>query len=332
MRVFAQQQKQQEAINPAFSSLLPKETRFHQASASIRQAREKYGDIISSPTREGLRQASLVVTEACTLEGHVKHFQINRAGRIEKLASRRKRGGLVRPTGDFHTAVSLNQIRQQDQESQSKNNVKMMKAQLREGRRIVNLELSRLKKAYTAAITERRAVGLKRIPRKAWLDLTKQHEEFLILKVQNKEYAALINYKDDPFFFNTTGSRSQHTEEVIQRALTRPHILEQMSECSWGTETDGSIDIVMGPFQDDNDEDEDEEVIEEASQEASQEATQETTQEGTQETLPSLAGDVGSDDEFYSPPSSPTLPRSKSRYHDIQKILADYRQSRNQCL
>lgn len=89
---------------------------------------------------------------------------------------------------------------------------------------------------------------------KAWLQHTKKHEEFLILEVQNKEYANLINYKDDPFFFDTLGSRLQYVKEVIQRALTKPHILEQMSECSWGDPTNSSVDIRMGPFGDEDDE------------------------------------------------------------------------------
>lgn len=148
MRVFSEKQKQREAINPAFSSLLPRETRFHQASTSVHQAREKYGNLMSSPTREGLRQASLVVTEACALENHVNNFIVDRNRRIERLGSRRKRGGLVRPTGEFHTAVSLDQIRQQDQRSRKASEAKMMKAQLREGRRVVKLEIERLKKLW----------------------------------------------------------------------------------------------------------------------------------------------------------------------------------------
>lgn len=99
MRVFAQQQRRQEAMNPAFSSLLPKETRFHQASASIHNTLEKYGELMSSPTREGLLRASLVFTEACALEKHVTDFTVDRLRRIEKLASRKKRGGLARPSG-----------------------------------------------------------------------------------------------------------------------------------------------------------------------------------------------------------------------------------------
>lgn len=328
MRVFSQQQRKREAINPAFSTLLPKETRFHQASTSIHNAREKYGDLMSSPTREGLRQASFVVTEACALEKHVDNFIVDRNRRIEKLSSRRRRGGLVRPTGEFHTAVSLSQIRQQDNKSKQAGEVKMMKAQLREGRRVVKLEIERLKKLWRDDQAERVAAGQKRTRFKAWLQHTKKHEEFLILEVQNKEYADLINYKEDRFLIDTTGSRSQHVKDVIQRALTKPHILEQMSECSWGDPTNSSVDITMGPFGDEDDE----------NNEATQETTQETTQICTQETFPSLAGDISGEDDFYSlPPSSPTLPvlktsskePRKTPYKKIIRILEDHRKTQN---
>ncbi|KAK1246410.1 hypothetical protein MKX08_000212 [Trichoderma sp. CBMAI-0020] len=147
---------------------------------------------------------------------------------------------------------------------------------------------------------------------------TKKHDEFLILEVQNKEYADLINYKDDPFFYNTTGTRLKHIKEVIQRALTKPHILEQMSECSWGAPTNSSIDITIGPF--------------------GNQPTQETTQVCTQETFFDLIGDISGEDDFYSlPPSSPTLPRLKTPskdplktpYKRIMTMLEDHRKSRN---
>ncbi|KAK1238254.1 hypothetical protein MKX08_002833 [Trichoderma sp. CBMAI-0020] len=328
MRVFSEQQKKREAINPAFSTLLPKETRFHQASTSIHNAREKYGDLMSSPTREGLRQASFVVTEACALEKHVDNFIVDRNRRIEKLSARRKRGGLVRPSGEFHTAVSLSQIRQQDNTSRKAAEVKMMKAQLQEGRRVVKLELERLKKLWRDDQSQRVATGQKKMTLKAWLQHTKKHDEFLILEVQNKEYADLINYKDNPFFYDTTGTRSKHIKEVIQRALTKPHILEQMSECSWGALTNSSIDITMGPFGDcDNNNDK-----------GIQEPTQETTQACTQETAFDLTGDTSSEDDFHSlPPSSPTLPRletpskdpRKTPYKRIMMMLEDHRKSRS---
>ncbi|KAL7940568.1 hypothetical protein V8C42DRAFT_223904 [Trichoderma barbatum] len=158
---------------------------------------------------------------------------------------------------------------------------------------------------------------------KAWLDHTGKHSDFLFLEVHNKEFAVLLNYKEDAFFIDITGQRSQRVEEVIQRALKKPHILEQMSECSWGAPTNSSVDIRLGPFGDEDDD----------NNEATQEETQETTQDYTQETLPDLAGDVSDEDDFHSLPSPPTLPRlktpSKTPYRKIQMMLEDFRKTRN---
>lgn len=98
-----------------------------------------------------------------------KPVRIDRDRRIEKLSSRRKCGGLVRPTGDFHTAVSLSQIRQQDNKARKAAEIKMMKSQLREGRRIVRLEVERLKQMWRDDQVERLATGQKRIALKSWL-------------------------------------------------------------------------------------------------------------------------------------------------------------------
>ncbi|KAL7903673.1 hypothetical protein GGI35DRAFT_472919 [Trichoderma velutinum] len=118
MRVFSQQQRKREVINPA-----------------------------------------LVVTEACTLKNHVDSFIVDRNWRIEKLSCRKKRGSLVRLTGNFHTSVSLNQTRQQDNKLRKTGDKKMMKAPLREGRRAVNLELQRLQKVYEEARADDKPQG-----------------------------------------------------------------------------------------------------------------------------------------------------------------------------
>ncbi|KAL7787469.1 hypothetical protein V8C37DRAFT_390423 [Trichoderma ceciliae] len=236
MRVFSKQQQQKSSINPAFSSLLPKEARFYQASTSIQNACEKYSDLMSSPTREGLRQASLVVTEACTLEKHVNHFIVDRNHRIEKLSSRRKRGGLVRPTGEFHTAVSLSQIQSQDEKTRDANVKKIEKAQLREARRIVRIEIERLKKLWQDDRLKRLSAGQKRITFKSWLDQTNKKDDFL--------------------------------------ALDKPLILDQLSKYSWGAPTNSSIDIRLGPFGDQDDDNN--EATQEETQETIQETIQKT--------------------------------------------------------
>lgn len=203
----------------------------------------------------------------------------------------------------------------------------MMKAQLREGRRVVRLEIERLKKLWRDDRLERQTSRQKQITFKAWLQLTGKGDEFLFLEVQNKEFADLLGCNNDAFSIDTTGQRYQHVEEVIQRALTKPHILEQMSQCSWGAGTNSSIDITMGPFNDDNDHNK-----------ATQEETQEKTQDHTQETIFDLTGDISIEDDSHSrPPSSPTLPLLKtpskkpfiSRYKKIKIMLKDFKKTRN---
>lgn len=140
-----------------------------------------------------------------------------------------------------------------------------------------------------------------------------------------KEFANLLGYNDDAFFIDTTGQRAQHVEEVIQRALTKPHILEQMSECSWGAGSNSSIDITMGPFNDQNDD----------HNKATQEQMQETTQDYTQETIFDLTGDISSEDDFHSLPSSPPLLKTpskkppKARWKEISKMLEEFKKTRD---
>lgn len=101
-----------------------------------------------------------------------------------------------------------------------------MKSQLLEGRRVVRLEIERLKNLWREDRQQRRLPKQKYLTFAAWLDHTRKHEEFLVVEVQNKEFAKLLGYNNDAFFFDTTGQRSQHVEGVIQRALTRPLILD----------------------------------------------------------------------------------------------------------
>ncbi|KAL6405373.1 DNA transposase ESP4 [Ilyonectria robusta] len=61
------QRRQRGAVNPAFESLLPPETRFQGASDTVQHLDAKYGEILSSPSRAALKQVCAVVTEAAVL-------------------------------------------------------------------------------------------------------------------------------------------------------------------------------------------------------------------------------------------------------------------------
>lgn len=63
-----QKTRAKKVVNPAFSSLLPLETRFQRASGTTKEVMEKYRNILSSLTYAGHHEVSKVVIEAYPLE------------------------------------------------------------------------------------------------------------------------------------------------------------------------------------------------------------------------------------------------------------------------
>nr|AAK16924.1 DNA transposase ESP4 [Fusarium breviconum]AAK18808.1 putative transposase [Fusarium haematococcum] len=111
-----QQMKAKKAVNPAFASLLPSETRFQRASDTAKRVTEEYFDIFSSPTRAGLLEVRKVVTEAVLLEETVTMYVDDRRSRIEKRYNQMKRGKRAKPVGDYRHNVSLQELRDQQAE------------------------------------------------------------------------------------------------------------------------------------------------------------------------------------------------------------------------
>lgn len=128
---------------------------------------------------------------------------VERDRRLEKLSSRRSRGGPFQPTGNSHAAANQSQ---QDNVSRQPSSARTTKAQLQEGRRAVKLEMERVKKLWRDDQFERLEVRQKRLAFKAWLQHTGKQEEFSALETRDKEYALLINHKVDHFFADTAGS------------------------------------------------------------------------------------------------------------------------------
>jgi hypothetical protein len=85
MAYLAKKQLQsKQAINPAFSLLLPHNARFQIAADTAQRLSDRYGDVFSSPTRAGLRQIRNAVTEAVMLESTITAYVDDRRARIEK--------------------------------------------------------------------------------------------------------------------------------------------------------------------------------------------------------------------------------------------------------
>ncbi|RKK65555.1 hypothetical protein BFJ69_g16180 [Fusarium oxysporum] len=109
------QLKAKKAVDPAFSFLLPKETRFQVASDTTKCIRERYHDTLSSPTMAGLQQVSLVLSEAVLLETTVKLYSDDRRPGIEKQYNKRKRGKAAKPVGEYIHNMSLQEVPNQQE-------------------------------------------------------------------------------------------------------------------------------------------------------------------------------------------------------------------------
>lgn len=60
--------KKQQPIDPGLENLLPKETRFQGASDAARDIRNRYHDVLSSPTRSRLQNLGAIAAEASVME------------------------------------------------------------------------------------------------------------------------------------------------------------------------------------------------------------------------------------------------------------------------
>ncbi|KAG7408735.1 hypothetical protein Forpe1208_v012163 [Fusarium oxysporum f. sp. rapae] len=146
MAYLAKKQLQaKQAINPAFASLLPHDSRFQTAADTEKHLSDRYGEVFSSPTRAGLRQICNVVTEAVMLESTVTAYVDDRRARIEKRYNAKKRGKRAKPVGDFSHNVSLQEIREQQEEVIAETRQKEEKAQFRTARRLVIQEMKKMK-------------------------------------------------------------------------------------------------------------------------------------------------------------------------------------------
>src|SRR4029450_13305651 len=126
-------------------SLLPHNARFQTAADTAQRLSDRYGDVFSSPTRAGLRQSRKVVTEAVMLESTVTAYVDDRRARIEKQYNAKKRGKRAKPVGDFSHNVSLQEIREQQEEGIAETRQKEEKAQVRTARSLVIQEMKRMK-------------------------------------------------------------------------------------------------------------------------------------------------------------------------------------------
>ncbi|KAJ4212445.1 hypothetical protein NW757_014788 [Fusarium falciforme] len=256
MAYLAKKQLQaKQAINPAFASLLPHDSRFQTAADTAKHLSECYGDTFSSPTRAGLRQIRKVVTEAVILESTVTAYVDDRRARIEKRYNAKKRGKRAKPVGDFSHNVSLQEIREQQEEVIAETRQKEEKAQVRSARSLVIQEMKKMKDLWR----QDKEIIVDGVKRKAswaqWLEHTGKDIEYYSMETQRSTMHQILSQKPDSFMIDT--QLPQEVNEAIHNASFAPKPLSAMDWTALAG-SDDSVTFHLDPALADEEEEEEE--------------------------------------------------------------------------
>ncbi|KPA36582.1 transposase [Fusarium langsethiae] len=241
-----QKLKKKQAVNPAFSSLLPPEARFTLASDTAKRVGERYHDILSSPTIQGLKHIKNIVSEAILLEQVVESHVDDRRARIEKRYNQRKRGKRGKTIGDYFLNISLHDLRDQQTEFLADGEKKDIRQQLRLARSLAIRELDAIKKEWR----ENREVTIEGLPKrlqfKQWLEYTGKDVEYYSIDENRADMSRKLSQKEEFFTIDTQRapevnesirnarfaakplsavdlSRLNHSDDTVDFNLTQPH-------------------------------------------------------------------------------------------------------------
>ncbi|KAJ2973747.1 hypothetical protein NQ176_g6431 [Zarea fungicola] len=147
-KILHEQLRLQQPINPAYSSLLPSETRFQVAADALNDIRQRYGALLSSPSREKLRIATKVTMESVAMAAHSHGIVADRNSRIQAYANRKKRGKIIRPSGEFLTSSSMEDINRQQDELMARQTKQQRRQELMMHRSRVRGEMQKIRDEY----------------------------------------------------------------------------------------------------------------------------------------------------------------------------------------
>ncbi|KAM4061737.1 DDE superfamily endonuclease [Hirsutella rhossiliensis] len=243
-KLVAEQLKASQAVNPAFASLLPKETRFQQAADTVQDLRTRYHEILSSPTRGRLSNVSQAVTEASLLSSTLAKCYKDRLQRIEKISSRPRRGKAVKAAeGTFYTSVSLEDIRKSRERTLRLEEEKSQRQQLLSMRGIIRRERQQLLDEYRKNKVQLVNGKMKRLTIKQWLDFVGKSEGFLALESSEEVYNRLLRPRDQFTIDTTRTQRTAAEEEAVDRACASARPLQSIQ---WPhLQRERSIEIII---------------------------------------------------------------------------------------
>ncbi|RYC77206.1 hypothetical protein BFJ63_vAg19920, partial [Fusarium oxysporum f. sp. narcissi] len=229
--------KMKKTINPAFLSLLPSETRFTTASATAQRLRDRYHDILSSPTRQGLMHVQKIVSEAILLEDHLTRHVDDRRARIEKRYHERKRGKRARGASDYINTVSLQELRKQQDEYIAESQKKSIRSEIRQQRSQLIRELEALKQEWRDNKEVIVKGIMKKLQFKKWLEVTGKKNDYLSMDTQRSAMTEALNEVTDGFMIDT-----QHP----------PDLRESIRNAAFAAKPLEEVDFSLLPYSDDS--------------------------------------------------------------------------------
>jgi hypothetical protein len=210
------QLKKKKTFTPAHFSLLPSDMRFHAASSTAETIGERYHDILSSPTLAGLRHIRNIVHEAVVLEDVIKKYVDDRRTRIEKRYHERKRGRRAKTVSDLIPTVSLQDLRDQQEEAIADDKKKQHKQGIRFTRSVIIKEMNRLKDEWR----ENKEVIVNGIPKrlqfKQWLEHTGKQYDYLSMDTQRSQMTQALKEETDGYMIDT--QLPDDVREAIRKA------------------------------------------------------------------------------------------------------------------
>jgi hypothetical protein len=250
--IHKKQLKSRTPVEPAYTDLLPKETRFQQAEDSLAAVLDKYGDVMSSPSREKLQSARKVLSESILMDKQRNAFVSNFESRLKKVTSKRKPGKFIKPSGMFVTSVNFEDIKEQHEVELAAAEEKEQRRQLRSVKSLVKQERGRFFELWKADKIARFGTTRKAWKFEDWLKDTGRETDYLSIDTSNSKFNELLNQKPDGFMIDIP--ESQELRRARQRASKAPRPILAMDF----PKSDDTVTFTgLGPFNDEDDEDED---------------------------------------------------------------------------
>ncbi|RSL48087.1 hypothetical protein CEP54_013098 [Fusarium duplospermum] len=178
-RQLAKKLKNREAIGLKYLHLLPKDQRFQEAEDQLDRIIERYHEVMNSPSREALRSAKKVVSEALHMDQQRQAVVSNMETWINAVLAKKKPGKFIKPTGNLITSVDVEDIRKQHEEE-------------------VTAEAARQNRREARCVNKRSTA----LPLRGWLVDSGRQQEFISFDCNHKRMSEILNTKPGGFMID----------------------------------------------------------------------------------------------------------------------------------